>query len=529
MTTSLYQKYRPLLFADVIDQQHVKTTLQNALATDNVAHAYLFTGSPGLGKTTLARIFQRAINCEKRKAGKSEPCNSCSACQAILSNAAIDVLEIDAASHTGVENVRENIIATTRFSASSLKYKVFIIDEVHMLSLAAFNALLKTLEEPPTHVVFVLATTEIHRVPETIISRCQRFDFHKVPGEALTERLQGIVKLEKRKVEPSVLELIVRQAEGSVRDAESILGQVLSLGDGTITLAQAGLVLPPRQVEAALQWLEFLLAGNAQAAIGLLNQLVDRGSTLRYFAGEVIEVLRILLHLHAGEREALSAARLSQEHSQRLAKLQTVSNLSSVARMLEILLKKQQELRFAEIPQLPLELAAVEITQAEPTDAVPVALPPLPSGPPTTPVSPAAPPEKKSKPAAKSTPEPVVKQPAGTKQVLSLEQVRARWNDVLEALKEHNHSLASTLRQHKPSAVLADGSLEICFKYRFHEQRIKEIKNRQIIDLVLTQIYGAPLGIQTVVRDTVPEDGITQDRESTVEAVLESFGGTILD
>src|SRR3989338_7584274 len=174
MSIALYRKYRPQKFADLVDQNHIKITLENEIKQGRIAHAYLFTGPRGIGKTTTARLLAKAINWEQRTARQSEPCNECFACQNISEGSALDVIEIDAASHTGVDNVRENIIESVRFSPTRLKYKVFIIDEVHMLSISAFNALLKTLEEPPEHVVFVLATTEVHKVPETIMSRCQR-------------------------------------------------------------------------------------------------------------------------------------------------------------------------------------------------------------------------------------------------------------------------------------------------------------------------------------------------------------------
>ena len=187
MAQALYRKYRPVRFSDLVGQNHIRITLQNELEQDRVAHAYLFSGPRGVGKTTTARLLAKAVNCKDRK--DSEACEKCDFCKEISQGKSLDVIEIDAASHTGVDNVRENIIENSRFTPQRLKYKVFIIDEVHMLSLSAFNALLKTLEEPPEHVIFILATTEIHRVPETIISRCQRFDFKRVSVDDLVKRM----------------------------------------------------------------------------------------------------------------------------------------------------------------------------------------------------------------------------------------------------------------------------------------------------------------------------------------------------
>src|SRR3989338_10226564 len=202
---ALYHKYRPQKFADVIGQDHIVKTLSQQIVSNTLAHAYLFSGSRGLGKTTVSRLLAKAINCTSRVEGSAEPCEQCTMCIAITNSRSIDVVEIDAASHTGVDNVRENIIENVRFAPAVLKKKIFIVDEVHMLSKGAFNALLKTLEEPPAYVLFILATTELHKVPETIVSRCERYDSTTIPAEQIIERLKMIAKAERVKVDVAVL------------------------------------------------------------------------------------------------------------------------------------------------------------------------------------------------------------------------------------------------------------------------------------------------------------------------------------
>ena len=245
MSEVIYRKYRPKTFAKVMGQKPIKITLQNEIKSISMAHAYLFVGPRGTGKTTLARLFARSLNCLNRLEKESEPCNECQACKLILDNRSLDVIEMDAASHTGVDNVRENIITASQVPPFNKEgYKIFVIDEVHMLSKSAFNALLKTLEEPPAKVIFILATTEIHKVPETIISRCQRFDFKKIPQKDIMQRLNEIIEWEKISIPENILMEIARKSEGCLRDAESLLGQISSLANGNITEELASLVLP---------------------------------------------------------------------------------------------------------------------------------------------------------------------------------------------------------------------------------------------------------------------------------------------
>ena len=213
---ALYLKYRPQDFSSIIGQEHIVKTISNQIIHNKINHAYLFSGPRGVGKTTLARVIAKAVNCENRQDKNFDPCNQCSSCQEITHSRAIDVIEIDAASHTGVDNVKENIIDNVQFKPTKSKYKVFIIDEVHMLSTSAFNALLKTLEEPPEHIIFILATTELHKLPATIISRCQRFAFKKIPHETMNKHLENIAKAEKIKITKEVLERIINNSNVSL-------------------------------------------------------------------------------------------------------------------------------------------------------------------------------------------------------------------------------------------------------------------------------------------------------------------------
>ncbi len=267
---TLYRKYRPQNFSEVVGQNHIKLTLEHEITSGKIAQAYLFCGPRAVGKTTLARVFAKAVNCLKRKASEADPCNSCSSCEEITAGRALDIIEIDAASHTGVDNVRDNIIAQTRVAPANSKYKVFIIDEVHMLSISAFNALLKVIEEPPARVIFILCTTEVHKVPTTIISRCQRFDFKRISVSDIVKKLNYIIKAEDIKIDKSILEAIARQSGGHMRDAESLLGQVIAIGGKEVTQAEADLVIPRSDLGEVLNLIGFIEKKDAGSAIRLI-------------------------------------------------------------------------------------------------------------------------------------------------------------------------------------------------------------------------------------------------------------------
>ncbi len=356
--STIYRKYRPRNFFDVIGQEHIKKTLQNEIEHGQISHAYLFSGPRGTGKTTVARIFAKAINCENRK--DSEPCNKCSICEEISANRSFDIIEIDAASNRGIDEIRE-LRDFVRFTPNHLKYKVFVIDEVHMLTTEAFNALLKTLEEPPSYAVFILATTEIHKVPETIISRCQRFDFVKVPFNQILDRLKIIIKKEGIEVDEEVLKSIVYRSEGCVRDSESLLAQVLSLDSKHITLEEASLVLPKTQLATVLQFISHLLKKDTKSAILFANDLVDGGLDLKQFIFDTIEILRKTLLLKSGINDEKVFWEIDKENQDKLNALIKDVELLDLVNMIKEFIAIQSTSEFSEIPQLPLELAIIKI------------------------------------------------------------------------------------------------------------------------------------------------------------------------
>lgn len=519
MALTLYRKYRPQKFADITNQEHIKITLENQIKMGQVAHAYIFAGPRGVGKTTTARILAKAINCEKRKEKDSEPCNSCPACNEINEAKSMDIIEIDAASHTGVENVRENIIENVRFSPIRLKNKVFIIDEAHMLSTSAFNALLKTLEEPPEHVVFILATTEVHKIPATIISRCQRFDYKKINSSEITKRLEYIVSQEKIKVDKEVLERIARLSEGCVRDSESLLGQILALGDKKVTVEQADLVLPRTNFEQVIALLAALSTRDEKRGIELVNQLVHDGVDLKQFSSETLEFMRELLLAKIMKSSAEIMVGWSTEIQKIITNILEAWTPQDITRIIELMLIKQRDLKQTFPIQLPLELFVVEAigTWAK-GEAVSIESPK--NNPPPAPPAPTV----KSNSEPKSKPEPLTKKSGNTK--TTIDKVINKWQDVVSELNESNHSLTLILGMAVPRAIEAN-TLELALKFKFHQEQIMSAKSKQAIENALEKIFNEKILINAVVDESAEsESAVSQE---AVKSVMDTFGGKIIE
>ncbi len=496
--STLYRKYRPQSFKDLIGQNHIKITLQHELERGEIGHAYLFTGLRGLGKTTTARLFAKSVNCENRQAGESEPCNQCSSCLGIVSASSIDVIEIDAASHTGVDNVRENIIENARFTPNKSKYKVFIIDEVHMLSTSAFNALLKTLEEPPSHAIFILCTTEIHKVPQTIISRCQRFDFKRVSSEDLLKRLQRLIKEEGKKVEEKVLKDVIVYSENCVRDAESLLGKILTLGDD-ISAEQAELVLPRSDYSSVIAFLEFLLEKNSTAAIELINKLVEDGVDLSRFADDLVEFLRKILLVKTDNKLADFGIELDEAQEKAVEKFAGGLNYGDLIAMVELFLAKRQELKSAPIQQLPLEMAVIGLGNMEhgtyniEHKTIDVADKIV---------------EKKieavkaeGKAEVKEEKE-AVKEKLESDNPADFDKIEKNWSAVVEKLTHKNYSLSALLKISRPLACRGQ-TLDIAVPSKFFQERLMEMKNKDIVENAILESTGSNAVIRALIQENV--------------------------
>ncbi|NTV52623.1 MAG: DNA polymerase III subunit gamma/tau, partial [Candidatus Firestonebacteria bacterium] len=354
--------WRPQNFDTVVGQEHIVRTLKNAITANRISHAYLFTGPRGVGKTTTARLLAKAVNCLAPEAG--EPCNHCARCEEITSGAATDVIEIDGASNGLVDDARE-LREKVKYAPVSCRYKVLIIDEVHMMSNAAFNALLKTLEEPPAHTIFILATTESHKIPATIVSRCQRFDFRRIPLKEIVERLEAMTRAENIQADDEALRVVARGADGSLRDAQSLLDQIIAFSGNRITASDAVAVLGLVDIQVFMALVDALAEHAAPRALALVEQLVNAGADLRQFMKDWVDYWRNLvvtrvLGEKAGETLNLAASEMAEVSRQ--AQLFSLEELTGLAK---IVAGTDEELRRTQHPRLLLELLLVRLCAAQ--------------------------------------------------------------------------------------------------------------------------------------------------------------------
>ena len=490
---SLYRKYRPQNFTNLVGQEHVSTTLHNALKEGRVSHAYLFTGPRGTGKTSSARILAKAMNCLNLKDGES--CETCEICVDINEGRLIDVIEIDAASNRGIDEMRD-LREKINFAPTRARSKVYIIDEVHMLTKEAFNALLKTLEEPPSHVYFILATTEVHKIPETILSRCQRFDFRRIDDVAMVNRLQFIAESEKIAAESKALEAIAHHADGGLRDAIGLLEKLAV--DGNVTLEHASQVLGLSGFASLEKLYKLLGTGDAKNGLDEIHQLYIQGFDLQQFTKSFLEYMR---------KQLVSAVEVGP----------TVK-VSQLVRFLDIFREAYDQSRYSPLPSLPLEIAVVKacgmanVEVVQPTPVKVVQNSGTSAGSTKTVAD-------ESVPSVGITERVAEKLQERTHQGLeiSFDMMKSKWPRIVEHLK--SPAVKRTFQESRLHEV-KDGTVTLAFATNFHLEKMMETGHRLELEQTLAALFGQPLQIKAVVvqRVSSPENDEIAD---TVAAIFE--------
>ncbi|HVM90463.1 MAG TPA: DNA polymerase III subunit gamma/tau [Verrucomicrobiae bacterium] len=513
---SLSQVHRPKQFADVTGQSPVTETLRKEVATGKLGHAFLFCGPRGVGKTTTARILAKALNCEHPKDG--EPDNTCASCAAANAGKQLDLIEMDAATHNGVDDMRE-LIEHVRFAPLGGKRKVYVLDEAHMLTGPAWNALLKTLEEPPAYAFFIFATTEWHKIPATIVSRCQRFEFRRIPEDLLAARVKEVAKEEEIKIDEDVVNLIVSRADGCVRDAETLLGQLASVGGKRLTLDVASLVVPQGYRDLASNLMSLWAAHDHAAAMTEAKRLADDGVPLIPFFDDLIEEVRRLLIASAdpskpqpfspGELNDLALLLFERRKDAKsgvdpLFALQLAGTIASNGLLRH---SKNENRTTNDDPKAESKIK----TQLEPKKEI-AAPPPAPRKDETPPV--VASEAKQAQPMASST--------------LDLNMVRMKWAAIVRKVDEANHSLPFILKISRPESLRGQ-AVVLRFQYPFHLDKIvTDPKNRHIVEQAMRDVLGdASVTLEGVVGE---DPGRAEERsQDIVSNILKAFGGSVVE
>ncbi len=506
MSETLYRKYRPKNFANIVGQKHIVTTLSNSIKNNRISHAYLFTGPRGTGKTSIARLFAKAINCTERD---NFSIADEVTCKAFSDGSAVDLIEIDAASHTGVDNIRE-LRETITLTPTSAPFKVYIIDEVHMLSTGAFNALLKTLEEPPAHAIFVLATTEIHKVPATIISRCQRYDFSHISISDIITKLKFILNSENIDFEEEALEMIAISSNGGLRDAESLLAQTLSFINSSLTKEAVSKVLGITSQEQVISFIEQITLNNTEQAIKIVNEVAIKGYNLEIFLTSILTSLRALLLYSLNPKENVEIyIKLLTSEKEILRNIAKNTESNKIIKAIEELEDAKIKITSSVIPQLPIEIAIVKILAAN--FKIDVITEPI-----TTKIEKRV--NKKDLPLKNkeidknlvtnfNTSEEMQNSPIqktniqiqqSTEKQITLDFIKNNWSKLIDCTKKDNISISSLLTQ-AYATKLEGNQLILAVRYQLHKDKLLENKNKLTIEKAFATIISVPIMIDVIV------------------------------
>lgn len=526
--TALYREWRPKNFEDVVGQKHITITLKNAIKNNRIGHAYLFCGTRGTGKTSTAKILAKAVNCLNLQDG--EPCNECEMCQKINSGILMDVIELDAASNNGVDKIRE-IIDSVKYPPSESKYKVYILDEVHMLSLGAVNAFLKTLEEPPNRVIFILATTDPQKLPVTILSRCQRFDFKRISNDDIFKRLRDIIKEQGVFADDNSLNLIARMSDGAMRDALSILDQAISMGNGKVQYDEVVNMLGLVTNENLLKLTGYIIDGNIENSMKLIDDIVFSGKDILGFIRDMITHMRNLLMVKISNNPeeildmSLENIELVKEQAQKLRS-------EYIMRNIRILQEAEEQARWVKQSRIYLELAALKMCKTEYDTSNEVILARLNK-------LEEAMKNGEIKVSCESVVHKVVKednkvkketkiQPIveeNTESKITLDIVRKNWRDILESFKAKRQMIIYASLVTAEVYSCNNGIITLLYgeEYAFNKQRLEKEETRKIVQDIISEVLKEKVHVKYIVEHKKEQNA------STEEILMQTFGKDMVE
>jgi DNA polymerase-3 subunit gamma/tau len=511
-------KWRPKSFDEIIGQEYAVSQLKSALEKGRLANAYLFAGPRGVGKTSAARILAKALNCKEGPTVK--PCGKCSSCNEIAGGRSLDVIEIDGASNRGIEEIR-TLRENVKFAPVQGKFKVYIIDEVHQITSDGFNALLKTLEEPPEYVKFVFATTHPHKVIPTILSRCQRLDFRRIPVLEIIKQLDKIAKAESIDIDKEVLAAVARSSDGSLRDAESVLDQLYSFAKDKVSLKDVSSVLGLVAQDALFEVADAVIARDPLAALSFLNRVVDEGKDVAVFLNNLIEHFRNLMVAKVTKAD-MRLVDLPQDICDRLLKQSQALTMEEIFSAFTVLVNTQEMAKRLDSARIPVEIALVRLAHDKKAAYNAASAPPAPR--PHT--QPHHQPKPAPEPQAAKKEEPP---PPEAHSLISIESVKAGWDSIITKLSQVKISVATYLNEGEPGHVKGD-LLTVLFPkgLSLHKEALESKENKQIIERIVADVVGSPLRVSFVLSAEVRARTVDENSSPFLRSALDMFNGRIL-
>ncbi|NLV88406.1 MAG: DNA polymerase III subunit gamma/tau [Tissierellia bacterium] len=550
MYQALYRQYRPKTFDEVLGQKHITNILKNQILKGNIGHAYLFSGTRGTGKTSTAKIFSRAVNCLKPEDGN--PCNECEICKGILDESIMDVIEMDAASNRKIDDIRE-LKDKVIYPPSRAKYKVYIIDEVHMLTTEAFNALLKTLEEPPKHLIFILATTEPQKLPQTILSRCQRFDFKRITTKDIIENMKNICNNLKIDIDEEVLRLIARNTDGAMRDALSLLEQCLSFGEGKVTYEDAISILGIVNFDTIFDIVDNIIDKKVEKTLELINQVIENGKDIHQFIKDFIYHFRNLMIVKT-TKDPNTLIEVEESLLEKYIKQTNSIDINFILRSLDILTTADEKAKWSSQPRIILELASIQLAKlgeelsleervkrlemgirienTGPTKVDPrkMETPPIDKTPKTiaeTPIKKSE--EKPAKPIDIQEEEEVFEDSG---EDISFEQIKEDWGKILQSIRSRKMNIYALLIEGQPISF-TNNILTVGYKdgFGFHKEAISAPHNNEFVEKAISSYYKKNISVKftMVTEKPVVKKEEKQDKDKAIKEVLDFFGEDIVE